>query len=127
MLTCAFASFEYVTNATPLVLRTRAIGGQQGVPEKPKVAQRTSLNLTPFRKVPRHDLLDVVGDMYPADVDRPVLALEASHAIHVVSVVGVLVSSEAVDVRVEHVVNAGQSVEKEAVLALGAIFCQYRV
>lgn len=63
---------------------------------------------------------NVVGDVNAADVYGPVLAHETSHAAHVVSVVAKLVAAETVDVGVEKVVDAGQTVQVLAVLALGA-------
>lgn len=86
----------------------------------PRIKYAYPLDLAPFRKVARHDLLDVVRDVYPSDVDGPVLPHEAADAAHVVAVVRVLVAPEAVDVRVEQVVDARESVEVLTVLALGA-------
>lgn len=58
--------------------------------------------------------------MNTADVYGSVLAHKASHTAHVVSVVAELVAAEAVNVGVEKVVDAGQTVQVLAVLALGA-------
>lgn len=66
------------------------------------------------------DLLNVVGNVYATNVEGAVLAHEAAHASHVVSVVAVLVAAEAVDVRIEDVVDGGQAVQVLALLALGA-------
>lgn len=57
--------------------------------------------------------------MNAADVYGPVLAHETSHAAHVVSIVTEFVAAETVDVGVEKVVDAGQTVQVLAVLALG--------
>ena len=60
------------------------------------------------------------GLLYPADVERAVLPLEAAHAAHVVAVVGELVAAEAVDVWVEDVMDRREAVEVFAVLTFGA-------
>ena len=48
--------------------------------------------------MPGDYFLDVVGDVYAADVQRAVYAHEGPYAAHVVSVVAEFVAAEAVDV-----------------------------
>ena len=62
-----------------------------------------AVDLAPFGEVARDDLFDVVGDVDAADVEGAVLPHEGAHAAHVVAVVGVLVSTETVDIWVEGV------------------------
>lgn len=90
----------------------------------PGIKHADALNLSPFCKMPCHDLLDIVRHMDPANVHCAILAGEAADATHVVAVVAKLVAAKAVNVRVEDVVSAGQSVEVVAILALGAANCQ---
>ena len=61
--------------------------------------------------MPGDNLLNVVAHVYSADVQRAVLPHEAADTAHIVSVVGVLVSAKAVDIRIEEVVYGGQSME----------------
>lgn len=83
------------------------------------VEHARALNLAPFGKVARDNLLDVVRDVDAADVDGAVLSHKGADAAHVVAVVAVLVAAEAVDVGVEDVVDGGEAVEVFAVLAFG--------
>lgn len=68
------------------------------------IEHANTLDLAPFCKVTSNNLLDIVRDMDPPNVYRPVLAGEASNATHIIAVVAELVASEAVDIRVEEVV-----------------------
>jgi hypothetical protein len=79
----------------------------------------TPFDLAPFGEMARNDLFDIVGDVYPSDVDCSVLPHEASHAAHVVSVVTVLVSSKHIHVRVEHIVYSWKPVQVFALLTFG--------
>ncbi len=62
-----------------------------------------AVDLAPFLEVAGNDFFDVVGDVDAADVEGAVLAHEAADAAHVVAVVAVFVSAEAVDVGVEEI------------------------
>ena len=79
----------------------------------------TSFDLAPFGKVPGDDFLDVVADGDATCVKSPILPHKTADATHVIPVVTVLVSPEAVHVRVEVVVEAGQAVEILALMSLG--------
>lgn len=79
----------------------------------------TSFDLAPFCEVTRDDLFDVVGDVYPAHVDCPVLAHEAPHAAHIVSVIIMLVPSKHIHVRVEHIVYSWESMKVLTLLTFG--------
>lgn len=68
--------------------------------------------------MPRYHLFDIIADVYSANVDGPVLPHETPHASHVVSVVGMLVPPENIDVRVEHIVNPRKPVQVLAPLAI---------
>ena len=70
--------------------------------------------------MPSYDFLDVVRDMNAPDIDRPVLAHEAASAAHVVAVVGVFIPAKDVDIWIEEVVQARQTVQVLALMALGA-------
>ncbi len=65
-----------------------------------------AVDLAPFLEVAADDLLDVVGDVDAANVQRAVLAHKGTDAAHVVAVVAVFIATEAVDVGVEEVVQA---------------------
>ena len=79
----------------------------------------TPLNLSPFLKVSRNNLLNIVRHVYPADVKRPVLPHEASHPAHIVAVVAVFVPPKRIHIRVKQIVYPGQAVQVLALMALG--------
>jgi len=64
-----------------------------------------AVDLAPFLEMPGDDFFDVVGNVDAADVESAVLAHEAAYAAHVVTVVAVLVPTEAIYVRVVEVVQ----------------------
>lgn len=76
----------------------------------PIIEHADALDLAPFCKMSRNDLLDVVRHMDSANVDGPVLAGKAAHTTHIIAVVAKLVPTEAVNVRVEDVVDTGKPV-----------------
>jgi prephenate dehydratase len=55
--------------------------------------------------MPSHHFFDIIRNMYSANVDGSVLPHEATHATHVISVIGMLVPSKDINIGVEHVVN----------------------
>jgi hypothetical protein len=61
--------------------------------------------------MPRYDLFDVIGYVDPANVKCAVLAHERTHTAHVIAVVAVLVTAEAVHVRVKEIVERREAVE----------------
>lgn len=63
-----------------------------------------ALNLTPLRKVSCDHLFDVIGDVDSTNIQRAILAGEGSHTSHIIAIIRVLISPEAVNVRVEEVV-----------------------
>jgi hypothetical protein len=67
----------------------------------------------------RHNLFNIIGDMNSSYVNRSVLPHETSYTTHIISVVGELVASKTIDVGIEMIVVAWQSVKEIAVLALG--------
>ena len=79
-----------------------------------------SFDFAPFLHVARDDFFDVVGGVDASDVEGSVLSLEGSYSTHVVSIVGMLVTPEAVDVAWEDVGDSGQTMEVLAVHTIGA-------
>ena len=57
-----------------------------------------ALNLAPLLKMSCDNLLNVIRDMYPADVQCAVHAHETAHTTHIIAVGGELVAPKAVDV-----------------------------
>ena len=68
----------------------------------------------------RHNLFNIIGDVNSSNVNCSVLPHETSYTTHIISVVGELVASEAIDVGVEMIVCSGESMKKIAVLTLWA-------
>ena len=64
----------------------------------------TALDRAPFCKVSRHNLFDIVCNMNPSNIHCSVLPHKTSDTTHVVSVIGKLVASKAVDIGVEVIV-----------------------
>ena len=79
-----------------------------------------AVDLAPFREMARHHLLDIIGHMDPANIQRAVLARERAHTAHVVPVIAELVPTETVHVGVEEVMQRRQAVEVFALVAFGA-------
>lgn len=68
--------------------------------------------------MPGHDFLNVVGDMYPSHIYRPILPHKTTHATHIVPVVAMPIPPKAVHIRVEQVVRPREPVQVIAVLSL---------
>lgn len=78
------------------------------------------VDLSPFRKVSGDDFFNVICDVYPAHVKRSVLSHETAHAAHVIAIIAEFVATETVDVGVEEVMDARESMEVFALVAFGA-------
>ena len=100
-------------------LAVRLVGvGHKG--HSPRRQHTDAIHLSPLGKMPRNHLFDIIRDVYPAHIQRPVLPHEAPHPTHVIPVVTVLVPPEAVHVRVEQIVQPRQAVQVLALVAARA-------
>jgi hypothetical protein len=64
-----------------------------------EVLPRTSLNRTPFPEVSMHHFLRLnTGSSFlnPTNIQSPILPIEATHAPHIVSIIGKFVTSETI-------------------------------
>jgi len=84
------------------------------------VEDSDALDLTPWGKVAGNDFFDVIRDVDAADIKGAVDAHKTACPSHVISVIGPLGPAEAIDVGIEDVVQAGQSVQILAFAALCA-------
>ena len=80
----------------------------------------TAFNLAPFCEVSSDNFFDIICNVYPANIDRPILPHETSNTAHVIPEVRELVASKAVHVGLEHIVRRRQPVEIAAVLSVWA-------
>ena len=75
-------------NATPRVFNTRTSFVSVRWQSIYFGIKLTALNLTPFSEMPCHNLFNIICNVYPSDVDSPVLSHETSNATHIISIVG---------------------------------------
>ena len=69
--------------------------------------------------MPCHNLLNIISNVNSPDVKRPVLPHEAPHSTHIIPIVTVLISPEAINIRIEQIMYPWQSVQVLALMALG--------